>query len=177
MKFATVTNEHRGDDDASSRHGERSACVARGGWYWGASATPAAGRRRRAAFTLAEVLAAMMFLAIVIPAAVEALHVASQAGEVAARKGAAARVADLILNESLVLTNWNSGFQSGTAAEGTLDFQWTLTAQSWPVDTMELLTAEVKYQAQGRNYSVKLSTLAPLGGTPNQPLNLMSLRQ
>ena len=44
------------------------------------------------AFTLAEVLAAMLFLAIVIPAAVEALHVASLAGEVAARKGAAARI-------------------------------------------------------------------------------------
>src|ERR1019366_4127245 len=50
------------------------------------------------AFTLAEVLAALLFLAIVIPTAVEALHIASLAGEVAARKGAAARVADRILN-------------------------------------------------------------------------------
>ena len=48
--------------------------------------------RHISAFTLAEVLAAMLFLAIVIPAAVEALHVASLAGEVAARKGAAARI-------------------------------------------------------------------------------------
>ena len=37
------------------------------------------------AFTLAEVLAAMLFIAIVIPAAVEAMHLASLAGEVAAR--------------------------------------------------------------------------------------------
>jgi type II secretory pathway component PulJ len=36
-------------------------------------------------FTLAEVLAAMLFLAIVIPVAVETLHVSSLAGEVAAR--------------------------------------------------------------------------------------------
>ena len=57
-------------------------------------------------FTLAEVLAAMLFLAIVIPAAVEVLHVASLAGEVAARKSEAARVADRILNESIVTTNW-----------------------------------------------------------------------
>ena len=63
--------------------------------------------RHASAFTLAEVLAAMLFLAIVIPAAVEALHVASLAGEVAARKGAAARIADRILNESIVTTNWN----------------------------------------------------------------------
>jgi hypothetical protein len=43
-------------------------------------------------------LAALLFLAIVIPTVVEALHVASLAGEVAVRKSAAARVADRILN-------------------------------------------------------------------------------
>jgi Tfp pilus assembly protein PilV len=66
-----------------------------------------ANKNRTGAFTLAEVLAALLFLAIVIPAAVEALHVASLSGEVAARKGMAARVADRILNESIIMTNWN----------------------------------------------------------------------
>ena len=95
----------------------------------GALRRPDAAARRPyhvAAFTLAEVLAAMLFLAIVIPAAVEALHVSSLAGEVAARKGAAARIADRILNESLVTTNWNNGAQNGTVSEGALDFRWTL---------------------------------------------------
>ena len=127
----------------------------------------------RAGFTLAEVLAAMLFLAIVIPAAVEALHVASLAGEVAARKTVAARVADRILNESLVTTNWSGGAQSGTATEGALDFRWTLTRQDWPQNSMQLLTAEVKYQAQGKDYSVKLSTLA---NPPNQQPTTVSLR-
>jgi hypothetical protein len=126
--------------------------------------------RNRAAFTLAEVLAAMLFLAIVIPVAVEALHVSSLAGEVAARKGAAARVADRILNESLVTTNWSGGGQSGTVSEGAMDFNWTMTAQSWPQDsTMQLLTAEVKFPAQGKDYSVKLSTLVSLQTQPGQP--------
>jgi type II secretory pathway pseudopilin PulG len=116
--------------------------------------------RHTSAFTLAEVLAALLFLAIVIPAAVEALHLASLAGVVAARKGVAARVADRILNESIVLTNWNTGTLNGTVTEGAQEFRWTLTSQNWPVDAMELLTAEVKYSAQGRDYSVKLSTLA-----------------
>ena len=83
-------------------------------------------------------LAALLFLAIVIPAAVEALHLASLAGEVAARKGAAARVADRILNESIVTTNWNTGTQNGTVTEGAQEFRWTLTSQNWPVDAMEL---------------------------------------
>ena len=133
--------------------------------------TPAATRTSCAAFTLAEVLAAMLFLAIVIPVAVEALHVSSLAGEVAARKGAAGRIADRILNESLVTTTWSGGQQNGTVTEGTLDFRWTLTSQNWPQDSMQMLTAEVKFLAQGKDYSVKLSTLA---GSPNQPATTMS---
>jgi type II secretory pathway pseudopilin PulG len=128
--------------------------------------------KRCAAFTLAEVLAAMLFLAIVIPAAVEALHVSSLAGEVAVRKGAAARIADRVLNESLVMTNWSSGQKNGTVTEGTLDFRWTLTSQSWPSDAMQLLTVEVKYLAQGKDYSVKLSTLANLQNQTAATMNL-----
>lgn len=105
-------------------------------------------------------MAALLFLAIVIPTAVEALHVASLAGEVAARKSEAARVAERILNESIVTTNWSAGMLTGTATEGILDFRWKLTAQSWPQDSMQLLTAEVTYSAQGKDYSVQLSTLA-----------------
>jgi hypothetical protein len=117
------------------------------------------------AFTLAEVLAALLFLAIVIPTAVEALKVASLAGEVAARKSEAARVADRVLSESIVTTNWSSGVQNGTVTEGILNFRWRLTAESWPQDSMQLLTAEVTYAAQGRDFSVRMSTLANLQTT------------
>ena len=113
-----------------------------------------------AGFTLAEVLAALLFLALVIPAAVEVLRVSTLAGEVAARKSAAARVADRILNNSLVMTNWSNGSQSGTTAEGVQEFRWTLTSQNWPQDSMRLLTAEVTFNAQNHEYSVKMCTLA-----------------
>ena len=127
------------------------------------NARPGASRTgRNSAFTLAECLAALLFMAIVIPAAVQALHVASLAGEVAARKGAAARIADHVLNQSVVMTNWNSGGQNGTITEGANDFHWTLSSQNWPQDNMELLTAEVSFQAQAHNYTVKMSTLANL---------------
>jgi hypothetical protein len=88
--------------------------------------------------------------------------VASLACEVAARKGVAARIADRVLNQSIVMTNWNSGSQNGTVTEGANDFHWTLSSQNWPQDTMELLTAEVTFTAQSHNYTVKMSTLANL---------------
>jgi type II secretory pathway pseudopilin PulG len=120
-------------------------------------------------FTLAEVLAALMFLAIVIPTAVEVLHVASLAGEVAARKSAAARVANRVLNESIVTTNWGNGIQSGVATEGAIDYRWRLQTQTWPVDPMQAVTVEVTYSAQGRDYSVRLSTLASQANSAGSP--------
>ena len=64
------------------------------------------------------------------------------------------------MSESLVTTNWTGGLQNGTITEGVLDFKWKLTSQNWPQDSMQLLSVEVTYSAQGKDYSVKLSTLA-----------------
>jgi hypothetical protein len=131
----------------------------------GFSRRPSPVTRHDSAFTLAEVLAAMLFLAIVIPAAVEAMHIASLAGEVGARKGAAARIADRVLNEALVTTNWTGGLQQGTASEGGREFNWTLSGRTWTEDSaMQVVTADVTFTAQGKNYDVKLSTLASLPG-------------
>jgi hypothetical protein len=117
----------------------------------------------RAGFTLAEVLAALLFMAIVIPAAIEGMHIASLAGTVAARKGEAARVAQHLLAESLVTTNWNQSVQSGTLTEGQRQFRWTLHNDPWNQDpsqnVVRLLSVEVTFKAQNRDYSVRLSTL------------------
>lgn len=118
-------------------------------------------RRRNRAFTLAELLASLLFLAIVIPAAIYALRVASLAGSVSARKGAAARIADRLLSESMVMTNW-SGSRGGTVSEEGSDFRWNITRANWtgaPVQDIQQLTAEVTFSAQGHDYSVRLTTL------------------
>jgi Tfp pilus assembly protein PilV len=120
--------------------------------------------RATAGFTLAEVLAALLFMAIVIPVALEGMHVASRAGSVAVRRTDAARVAERILNENIATTNWNGGSsQSGTAAEGAQQFRWTMLSEPWNVDpnlpNLRLLSVEVAYSAQGRESSVRLSTV------------------
>src|SRR5712671_1012811 len=114
-------------------------------------------------FTLAEVLAALVFMAILIPVALEGLSIASRSGQVAARKSEAALVAESILNENIVTTNWNTSLQNGTVRQGFHDFQWTMRNDPWNQDpnatTMRQLSVEVKYTAQGHDYSVRLSTL------------------
>ena len=80
---------------------------------------PVSNNRRRAGYTLAETLAALLFLAIVIPAVVEALHVASRAGTASIRRAVAARIAERMLTEATLYTN-SSATQSGTQGEGTV---------------------------------------------------------
>jgi type II secretory pathway component PulJ len=116
-----------------------------------------------AAFTLAEVLAALVFMAIVIPVALEAMHVASRAGTVAARKGEAARVAQRLLAETLVTTNWSQSVQSGTLTESQRQFDWTMHNDPWSQDpsqnVIRQLSVEVKFTAQNQPYSVRMTTL------------------
>ena len=116
-----------------------------------------------AAFTLAEVLAALLFMAIVIPVAIEGMHVASRAGTVSERKGEAARVAQRLLAETLVTTNWNQAVQAGTLTEGQRQFSWTLHNDPWNQDpnqnVIRQLSVEVTFTAQNQPYSVRMSTL------------------
>lgn len=126
-----------------------------------------AGLRRRrsrgAGFTLAEVLAALVFLAIVIPVVAHGLSVASRAGTSANRRYLAGLVAERVLNESVVTTNWTASRLSGIIRQGNIDFRWTLRSEPWNhdpnVSSLRLLSAEVSYPVQGAEHRLVMSTL------------------
>lgn len=118
-----------------------------------------ASTRSAAAFTLAEVLAALAFMAIVIPVAVEGLRVANQAGQLALRKSVAMRIADRVINETLAASSSALGQPRGVIREGATDYEWNLRTETWPRDSMRLVTVEVVYDVQGEEYDVRLSTL------------------
>ena len=129
-------------------------------------ASPQTGKdfRTTAGFTLAEVLAALVFMAIVVPVAIGALRVASLSGEVAERKAAAARIADRVLNEAAVAAQVSPLSQQGVATENGRPFRWTLQRENWPATgpgtpAMQVLTVDVAFSAQGRACDVRLSTL------------------
>src|SRR6266478_1208185 len=81
------------------------------------------GARVRAAFTLAEVLAALAFMAIVIPVAVNGLRVANRAGQVGERKAVAARIADRVLNEWSTTGASQTPAQSGVVRDGAAQYR------------------------------------------------------
>jgi type II secretory pathway pseudopilin PulG len=120
--------------------------------------------RRVHAFTLAEVLAALVLMAIVIPVAIEGTGVAGRAGELGVRKADAVRVAQRVLNESIA-TGAAQQSTSGNVAEDHTNYAWTLTSQPWSVDTMQLVTVQVTFNLQGRDFDVSLDTLVDPAAT------------
>src|SRR5512140_3148844 len=82
-------------------------------------------------FTLAEVLAALLFMAIVIPVAVQGLRVASLVGTVAERKGQAARIAETVLLDNMINSNVTQSAFTGTIREGMRDFEYTIRNEQW----------------------------------------------
>jgi type II secretory pathway pseudopilin PulG len=123
-------------------------------------------RSRVRAFTLVEVLAALLMMAIIIPVAMEGMTTASRAGVLGLRKATAMRVAERVLNEVVVENQTAQSSSSGTVADGEMEYPWTMSSESWSVDAMTQLTVTVTFVVQGNNYAVSASTLlAPASST------------
>ena len=116
-------------------------------------------KRGPAAFTLIEVLAALTLMAIVIPVAVDGMRLSNLAGQVGQRKAVAGRIAERVLNESIVTGQLRGATQNGVVREGAQQYQWAIRSEPWSQDAMRLVTVQVTYPVQGRDYEVRLSTL------------------
>jgi len=106
------------------------------------------------------VLAALVFMAIVIPVAVQGVRIANLAGQVGERKAVAIRIAERVLNEMVVTRQWQQAVQTGSVREGPQEYRWLTRLDTWPEGTLRLLTVQVTFPVQGKDYDVRLSTLA-----------------
>lgn len=114
---------------------------------------------RTRGFTLVELLAALLLMAIVIPVAMQGMSIATRAGVMGQRKAAAARVAERVLNDLIVTDQTAQTTASGTTMEGDTAYPWTAEAQAWPEDPMLEVTVTVTFMVQGNDYTVSASTL------------------
>src|SRR5580700_3621988 len=87
-------------------------------------------------FTLAEVLAALLLLSIVIPVALQGLRVASTAGEVGQRKMIATRIGNKVLNELKVTGQLQNTGQTGVVQDHGISYRWNVKNQSWSEDSL-----------------------------------------
>ncbi len=131
----------------------------------------------RRGFTFIEILAAMLFMAIVIPVAIRGLTLASMVSERASRKRLAAELAAKTLNEAMVTQTWRDGAQEGDYGEEYPGITWKIYSEGWSEDAMNLVTVEVAYRVQGITFTETLSTLAEATTTSSAESSAGGTRQ
>lgn len=121
-------------------------------------------------FTLIEVLATLLLMAIVLPAVMRGLTLATSAGSMAKWRTQAAGLAQSKLAELIATNQWQQSALSGDFAPDHPDFNWQATAQSWEGDTsgigIQRIDLTVTWTERGRPQSLTLSTLASGGNLP-----------
>ena len=115
--------------------------------------------RKTSGFTFAEVLAAMVFLAILVPAILEGISISSRASVLCERGATAAELAQNKLDELILDGTWASGDAGGDFGDDWPGYRWETTQSTWDKDAMTLLSVKVTFNVQGQERSVSLSTL------------------
>ncbi len=110
-------------------------------------------------FTFAELLAAMLFAAIVIPVAIQGITLANRAGVIADRTRTATQLGNRLLTEMVETGEWQYADQSGNFGDYWPNYQWFLNNEGWIEDTMRVVTVIVRFTVQEREYFIQLSAL------------------
>jgi type II secretory pathway pseudopilin PulG len=121
--------------------------------------------KRNEAFTFVEVFAALVFLAILVPAIVEGLGIANRTSVVAERGSIAGELAENKMNEILLSSTNGTTADTDTRGDFGTDwpgYHWQMTQGTWEQDTVNIMSQvsiQVFYPVQGQERSVTLTTL------------------
>lgn len=120
-----------------------------------------------------EILAALTFLAVVVPAIIGAATLANRAGVTAERATIASELAENKLGEMLVGNAWSTA--AGTKGDFGTDwpgYRFEVGTSDWTGDTANRMTeidVDVFYSVQGAERNVHLSTLVDPGAPTPTP--------
>jgi general secretion pathway protein I len=120
-------------------------------------------RGRSGGFTLIEVLATVLLIAIALPAIMNGVTLATGAGANANKRAQAAGLAERKLNELVAGQLWEGGQMAGDFNPDAPGYQWQASVQNWQYDTtdagLQELDLKVTWQWRNREESIQLSTL------------------
>jgi len=120
----------------------------------------AKGDSRERGFTLVEVLATFVLIALILPVVMEGLSLSMKLGTKSKRQVEAGALAETKLAEVLLSGDYNNGDLSGEFDDES-EYKWSLEVEDWEKeDSMQQLTMTVDWtDALGTDHSVELSTL------------------
>jgi prepilin-type N-terminal cleavage/methylation domain-containing protein len=131
-----------------------------------AVSTSLAVRRARSVrargLTLVEVLATIVMMAIVLPAAMQGISLCTSTAQTAKQRSEAAALAEAKLSELIATGDWEFGALSGEFGEAWPEYKWSAAAGTWtgdPNTTMSELSVRVYWVSRQQEREVILTTL------------------
>jgi prepilin-type N-terminal cleavage/methylation domain-containing protein len=111
-------------------------------------------------FTLIEILATFVLIAVIIPVAMKGLSLSTNMAGNSKRKIEASSLAETKLTELMITGDWINGEQSGNFGEDWPEYTWRAELEDWEdEDLMQQLTLWVSWYGTGQERSVFLTTL------------------
>jgi general secretion pathway protein I len=119
---------------------------------------------RPRAFTLVEVLATLMLMAIVFPVLMQGVTLSSRLADDARRRTEASGLAEGKLAEIVATNEWQQASLSGDFGPDLPGYRWQANTAPWAQDTtnvgMQQIDVQVFWSARGHEDSLQVSTLA-----------------
>jgi general secretion pathway protein I len=125
----------------------------------GAGAREARTMPCRRGFTLVEVLAAMVLVAIVLPTALQGTILCMNLASNARMQVQAASLAQAKLSELAATRMIDDAVQTGDFGEQWPQYTWIATVQTWDDPRLVELDVSVLWNRRGKDYDVTVSTL------------------
>jgi type II secretion system protein I len=117
----------------------------------------------RRGFTLIEVLATLLLMAIVLPAVMQGVSIALASASNARQRTEAAAVAQTEMANLLATGQWSGGVLAGDTASNGATYHWQASVEAWPDDTtsvgLQQLDMVVTWTGRSGKRSITLSTL------------------
>jgi prepilin-type N-terminal cleavage/methylation domain-containing protein len=120
-------------------------------------------RSGRRAFTLVEVLAALLLIAIVLPVVMRGISAGTSSASLTRRRTEASSLAQSKLAEIMATEQWRDGALNGTftlaETENAADYSWRAELQQWSEENVKQLDLYVTWTTGKGEQNVMLSTL------------------
>ncbi|WP_186804650.1 type II secretion system protein [Limihaloglobus sulfuriphilus] len=110
-------------------------------------------------FTLVEVMAAMLLIALIMPVAMKGVSLAVSLGSQTRNRLTALELAENALAQAVLEQSWQGGESAGNQRRFNVEYSWQITAAEQGIENVKLIEVVVEWQRRNVTQELKLSRL------------------
>jgi len=122
-------------------------------------------RNGRPAFTLVEILATLVLVAIILPVAMSGISLALSVADESRRETEAASLAQNKMAEIIACELWQTASLAGDFSPDRPEYRWAALVADWQGTQLRQLDVQVSWNHRGKDRSVTLTTLVYTGNS------------